>query len=350
MNARPTLERRVTDWLQAEAPARAPERVLATTLDRVAVIGQERTLTQLRYRNRTGTSRAVLIAATAALIAILVAGAVFVGSLRRTEDAPPPPPPAPAARTLGQGPMLQWTRVDVIPPPGTGPEQGTTRVAWIGGRFVLVDEDSETVAVSADGSTWTTVGEGEPDRDHLGVMASEDPIASWGNDVVSWSPTTPGSGVRIRLSSDATFVAPFDGTVDAVGIGPAGIIVSSHIEFDQFAFIESVLGPTWSSNDIGSMGLQEGILQLGSFDGRTASIDLADHGVDQAQFENWGGGWHSVDGKQWTPIPEFPAQVSSIVGIRRRLRGVGRNEYGRPDVPFPGWLCLAADGDRDRRI
>ena len=75
MNARPTLERRVTDWLQAEAPARAPDRVLATTLDRVAVVGQERTLPQWRARDRGRSNRAVLIAATVALIAILAAGA-----------------------------------------------------------------------------------------------------------------------------------------------------------------------------------------------------------------------------------------------------------------------------------
>ena len=354
MNGRPTLERRVTEWLRAEAPARAPERVLAITLDRVAVVGQERTVTQWRYRNRTGTSRAVLIAATAALIAILVAGAVFVGSLLRTEDAPPPPPPAPAARTLGQGPMLQWTRVDVIPPPGVGSDQGATRIAWIGDRFVLVDEDSGTVAVSTDGSTWTTVGEGEPHRDYFEVMASEDPIASWGDDVVSWSPTAPGSGVRIRRSPDATFVAEFEGTVDAVGIGPVGIIVSAHIEFDQGAFIESVLGPTWSFDNVGFMGLQDGILQLGSHDGRTASIDLADHGIDEAQFENRGGGWHSLDGRQWTPIPEFPGRVTSIVGTADGFVALGEIDTGARMFHSPdgfAWQRMAiATGGFDRQM
>lgn len=354
MNARPTLERRVTDWLQAEATARAPERVLAITLDRVAVVGQERTLTRWRTRDRGRSNRAALIAATVALIAILAAGAVFVGSRLRTEDAPPPPP-APVVRTLGQGPMLQWTRLDVFPPSGIGSDPGATRVAWIGDRFVLVDGDSGTVAISPDGSTWTTADEGEPDRDYFEVMASEDPVASWEDDVVSWSPTTPGSGVRIRRSPEAPFVAPFEGTVDAVGIGRAGIVVSSHIEFDQGAFIESVLGPTWSFDNVAFMGLQDGILSLGARDGRTASINLADHDVDEAQFDNRGAGWHSLDGRQWTPIPEFPGKVTSIVGtadgfVARGDSGTGPRMFHSPDAFAWLRMAIAIDGFAEQMI
>ena len=66
MNARPTLERRLTDWLQADAPARAPERVLDGALDRVAVVGQERTITIWRNPDRSRTSRVALIAAMVA--------------------------------------------------------------------------------------------------------------------------------------------------------------------------------------------------------------------------------------------------------------------------------------------
>ncbi len=327
MNARPTLERRVTDWLQAEAPARAPDRVLATTLDRVAVVGQERTLTQWRFRDRSRSNRAALIAATAALIAILAAGAVLVGSRTRTEEAPSPPPSAPALRTLGQGPTLTWNQIEVLPwsPVGftdTRPRAGT-RVAWIGARFVLIDEQTQTVAKSPDGSDWTVLTADDPEWDWFRVVPFEDSIASWGDAVVSWSPSTPGAGIRIRRPPDAPSVAAFDGTVDAAGIGPAGIVVSSHTEFDQFAFIESVLGPTWAGDSIAFSGLQDGVLMLGSHDGRTASINLADHGVTEAQFENRGEGWHSVDGTTWTPIPEWPGKVTSIVGTADGFFAIG---------------------------
>jgi hypothetical protein len=364
MNVRPTLERRVTDWLQADAPARAPDRVLAATLDRVAVVGQERSVLS-PYRDRSGSSRTLLIAATVALLAVALAAAVFVGGQLLSETAPlpiasappvlaPTQPPVPAAPGLGQGPTLQWTRLDVIPPSGIGAEQGATRVAWIGDRFVLVDEDSGTVAVSADGSTWTALRDGEPDGAYFEIMASEDPIASRGGDAVSWS-STPGSGVRIRLSPDATFTADFEGTVDAVGIGPAGIVVSSHVEFDQGAFIESVLGSTWGGDNVASMGLQDGVLSLGARDGRTASVTLADHGVDEAQFDNRGEGWHSLDGKAWTPIPEFPGKVTSIVGTPDGFVAIGDTDTGPrmfQSADAFAWLrmAIAIDGFAEQMI
>ena len=64
--------------------------------------------------------------------------------------------------------------------------------------------------------------------------------------------------------------------MDAVGIGPAGIVVATHTEFDQFAFIESVLGPNWCWRQCRVHRFQNGIVSLGSRDGKTASINLAD--------------------------------------------------------------------------
>ena len=322
MNGSVDLERRVTEWLLVEAPARAPARVLDGALDRVAVVGQERTLTHWRDLDRRGTNRALLIAATAALIAILAAGAVLVGSQVRDREAPLPPP-APADRTLGDGPTLGWTRLDVIPSPGGSADQTSTRVMWLGERFVLVDEDTRTVATSPDGDTWTTVASDHPDWGYFEVMSSDDPVASWEDDVVSWSTLDPGPTLRIRRPPDASFVADFEGTVDAVGIGPAGIVVATHTEFDQFAFIESVLGPSWSSGSIAFLGIQDGVVSIGSGDDQTATINLAEHGVTEAQFDNRGEGWHSVDGKGWTAIAEWPGKVTSIVGTADGFVAIG---------------------------
>jgi hypothetical protein len=358
MNARPTLERRVTDWLQAEAPTQAPERVLAVTLDRVAVVGQERTLPQWRYRNRTGTSRAALIAATVALIAILAAGAVLVGSRLNTRDAPPPPT-APAIRTAGQGPTLTWTQIEVIPWPPVGftdtrPRAGT-RVAWIDDRFVLIDEATQTVATSTNGSDWTQLTADDPDREWFRAVAFKDSLASWGELVASWRPTEAGAGVRFRHPPEAPFVADFEGTVDAVGIGPAGIVVSTHTPFDQLAFIESVLGPTWGGDNLEAYGLQDGVLSLSARDGRTASIDLADHGVTESEFQNRGEGWHSADGKDWTPIPEWPGGVTLVVGtpdgfFARGDPGTGLRMFHSPDGFAWARMAEAYDTSIDRII
>ena len=355
MNAMPDLDRRVSDWLRVEASSSGSDRVLAATLDRVAVTRQDRTLTRPRFGGASGWRRAALIAATVALLVVATATAVFIGSQLLTNVVPVPAPVAPAVRTLGQGPRLEWTRLDVLPPPRIGADQTPTRVAWLGDRFVMVDEGTQTVATSPDGSTWTTLAADDPDWDYFQVMSSDDPMASWQDDIVSWRPSTPGSGVWIRRPPDAAFVAEFEGTVDAVGIGPSGIVVSSHTEFDQGAFIQSVLGPTWSFDNIAFLGLQDGVLSLGSRDGRTASINLAEHGVDASQFENRGEGWHSLNGKDWTPIPAFPGKVSSIVGtadgfVARGDSGTGPRVFHSPDGFAWQRMAIAVDGFEQQMI
>ncbi|HSL34360.1 MAG TPA: hypothetical protein VK871_11965, partial [Candidatus Limnocylindrales bacterium] len=83
MNARPELERIVTDWLQAEATTAGPDRLLTATLARVAVTGQERHVTQRLFGERLGRSPqlrwALLLAAT---IVALLAVAAIVGGLQ----------------------------------------------------------------------------------------------------------------------------------------------------------------------------------------------------------------------------------------------------------------------------
>lgn len=324
MNSQPTLDRRVSEWLRAEAPERAPERILAATLDRVAVVGQERTLPQWHGGDRPGTNRALLIAAAAVLMAILASGALFVGSQLLPAEAPlPVPPAAPAARMPGQGPALVWTRSDVLPSQEARLDQTMARVAWVGDRFVLVDETRQTVATSPDGSTWTSVATDAPESDYLQLLADPGSLAIWEDGVASWTPFAPGAGVRIRRPPEPTSLAEFEGTVDAVGIGPAGIIVKTQTEFDQDAFFLEVLGPGWNSDTIESIGLQDGIVSLTTRDGQTASIDLAEQGVDEWDFANRGEGWHSVDGKEWVPIPEFPANVFSMVGTQDGYLAVG---------------------------
>jgi hypothetical protein len=89
MNDRSDLEFLVTDWLRAAAPARAPDRVLASTLSRVADVGQTRPFGGRRFDDWIGASPRLHWAIVGALLAAALLGAVAgVGALLRREVAP----------------------------------------------------------------------------------------------------------------------------------------------------------------------------------------------------------------------------------------------------------------------
>ena len=69
MNDRSDLEFLVTDWLRAAAPARAPDRVLASTLSRVADVGQTRPFGGRRFDDWIGASPRLHWAIVGALLA-----------------------------------------------------------------------------------------------------------------------------------------------------------------------------------------------------------------------------------------------------------------------------------------
>lgn len=89
MNDRSNLEFLVTDWLRAAAPARAPDRVLASTLSRVADVGQTRPFGGRRFDDWIGASPRLHWAIVGALLAAALLGAVAgVGALLRREVGP----------------------------------------------------------------------------------------------------------------------------------------------------------------------------------------------------------------------------------------------------------------------
>jgi len=91
MNDRSDLEFLVTDWLRAAAPARAPDRVLATALEQVAGVGQERPLGGRRFGDWIGASPRLHWAIVGALLAAALLGAVAgVGALVRQIHPVPP--------------------------------------------------------------------------------------------------------------------------------------------------------------------------------------------------------------------------------------------------------------------
>jgi transglutaminase-like putative cysteine protease len=72
MNPRPELERHVTDWLHANATTEGADRVLASTLVRVAGVGQERRL----WLSSVRSSGRLVLAAGVAAVALMVVAAV----------------------------------------------------------------------------------------------------------------------------------------------------------------------------------------------------------------------------------------------------------------------------------
>ncbi len=94
MNGRPDLERQVRDWLMATAPAQAPRGVLDAALERVADVGQERSLGG-PLGGRVGGSGWLRWAIVGAALAAAILGAIAgAGAVLRREDAIIRPPQA----------------------------------------------------------------------------------------------------------------------------------------------------------------------------------------------------------------------------------------------------------------
>ncbi len=99
------LDRVVTDWLVADAPPRAPGRVLAAALEQVAGVGQERPLGGRRFDAWIGRSPRLRWAIVGALLALALLGAIAgAGALLRQTFADRPASataglPSPRTRT-----------------------------------------------------------------------------------------------------------------------------------------------------------------------------------------------------------------------------------------------------------
>jgi hypothetical protein len=107
------LDRTVADWLRAEAPKRAPGRVLVASLERAAAVGQERPWASLGFEAWRGASPrlrwAIVLVALAAALMTAVAGA---GALQRTPPRLNLPPPADLQAFV----LSTYDRMPAMPP------------------------------------------------------------------------------------------------------------------------------------------------------------------------------------------------------------------------------------------
>src|SRR5215207_9912606 len=79
MNARSDLERRLASFYEAEAPKRAPDRVLATALDTIESTPQRRSIIRAPWRFPDMNRYAKLAAAAIAVAALAAVGSALTG-------------------------------------------------------------------------------------------------------------------------------------------------------------------------------------------------------------------------------------------------------------------------------
>jgi hypothetical protein len=108
----------------------------------------------------------------------------------------------------GQGPALSWQEVLLdeqslrLPDPAAGRGQSATRIAWVGDRFVLVDQDAGAVSASTDGTSWILQEPGSPGQDYFEPMLM-DSHASWGAELAGWDNESGATGLRLARPPDA---------------------------------------------------------------------------------------------------------------------------------------------------
>jgi Tol biopolymer transport system component len=90
MNDQPAFDRLVTDWLLADAPARAPQGLLSAALERVALVGQEHPFGGRGFDVWIGRSPRRHWAIVGVLLALLLFGAIAgAGAMLRRPAVPP---------------------------------------------------------------------------------------------------------------------------------------------------------------------------------------------------------------------------------------------------------------------
>ena len=296
--------------------------------DRLYALLQQET----RRPGRSARPALLLVAALLAILAITAAVAVGSGLIklpwvdRLLIPNPSPmstmvPIPSPTSTIAAPRTVLTWTRVAVderslAPAQGSLEESRATGVAWLGDRFVLVDETRaiKAVSTSTDGREWVLLDQSDPGWDSYSLLSATSAIATWDHDTVLWTSGVYTSDLRILRPPDEPITkSDFSGGVGAVGIGPAGIVAQVHSALDFDAFVTSQLGAGWVEHMV-SFSFQDGVLRITTDDDRALEIVWADAGFEPGDVADGGFGWYSPDGDQWTPIPSFPANVWEIVG------------------------------------
>jgi hypothetical protein len=301
--------------------------------------------------------------AVAAVVLLAIAAVTYLPENVGGPDATATPTADATPSTIAApGHVLTWTKVAVderslvhLDPGSIDAEFRTTRVVWLGDRFVLVDElrNARAVSTSTDGRAWELLDESDPGWDSYSLLSASSAIATWEDETVLWTLDARSPSVQILRPPDEPVAKDFGGGVGAVGIGPAGIVAQVHSALDFDAYVTSLLGPGWVEHMV-TFSFQDGILRITTDDDRALEVVWAEQGFEPGDVADRGFGWYSPDGDQWTPIPGFPANVSQIVGVSDGFIADGAEGRcdGCGDTPDPwGWgMWHSPDGLSWRKI
>jgi len=212
MNEDRDLDRLLDAWF-AEGPVQVADRVVAGTADRIA---RQRQLPAWRLRSwrfPTMSTPLKLVAIGAALLAVLVGGAVFMGG----GTPPPTPPPAasPAPASAGFGGTVHYlldgtpatTEVDAT---ATGAVLSGTAVTTFGGGTHTV----RLACAARDGDTWAVAGAIEQ------TSVRDAPIGDWSAVIVKEG---PAQQIAIWFSDSVTAGSDCNGwlaPIDLANLGP----------------------------------------------------------------------------------------------------------------------------------
>ena len=303
-----------------------PDRVVDAVLDEVRGTRQRTVIGPRRTRSMSRTTLAA-----AAVAALLVVGGALLYERGLLEVAAPSPtaqasgsPSQPAVVTATPTPTaevlsldLAWTEVDIEASPGN--------VAWLGDRFVLVDS-SGAVRTSIDGTSWEVLQPGDPDPGYAELLnrwavlqpRNPDPdpgdavfsyrasIVSWEDQIVGWSnpeddghdtagepPITARDVLRIvQPPAPPTVTTPFEGRIQSIGIGPAGIVALVLSDLHEYSSVWfSTDGIEWTAipadfQDV--VGVSDGFIASGETPKDTCTLP-----------DGCSSMWHSSDGLTW---------------------------------------------------
>jgi hypothetical protein len=214
MNEDRDLDRLLDAWF-ADGPAMAHDRVVEGVASRIT---RQRQLPAWRLRSWRFPSMSTplkLVAIGAALLAVLVGGAVFMGGGTRSPTPPPAATPAPTSAPGAFGGTVHYlldgtpatTEVDAM---ATGAVVSGTAVTTFGGGAHTV----RLACAARDGDTWAVGGTIEQTT----VRAA--PIGDWSAVIVREG---AAQQIAIWLSEDVTAASDCDGWlagIDLAAMGP----------------------------------------------------------------------------------------------------------------------------------
>lgn len=182
-----------------------------------------------------------------------------------------------------------------------------------GDRFVYVHGSTGAISTSFDGLTWTKQVIADLPPDASNFVGWKDTMVWWGCEFgIDPSPDSePDQGcVSIVEPSGTVVIEVFESSVTAVGVGPAGVVISVANHFDESGLqyehedeiVESLTGQDITAYAV--VDINDGVLHLESNDGQVSDYVLADEGYTSDPPA--ASGWFSTNGEEWTPIAGFP--------------------------------------------